>query len=424
LKLSLPSRVYSLNPVFWGLLVGNVAVNLATRRWARNAHIREWVFAGTQLASLLLIADIGWKPVLFFVLPLLVAVYLLGKALALAGGARKNRVLFWVAVLIPVAALAITKYSILREATGKIVSAAGWQLAIVPVAGLSYLVFKSLHYLVDVSSGRISGPTFRSFLGFTLFLSTYPAGPMDRYDRFRKDFENPVPLTCQDAFEATWRIVVGLFKKYVLAALLARFAFSAFTTPELASASPSTIWMSVYAYALLIYLDFSGYSDLAIGSGRLLGVVVPENFRHPYLKRNIIEFWNAWHITLSNWLRDYLFMPIGKALMKRKRAGGSNLTIAAASYIATFAVAGIWHGDGLNFLLWGVYNGVGLSVCKAYGQWTRPLPPAFHRFMQETIFGKGLAVALTFHFVVAGMVLFGNDLTRAMLVFRRLAGIG
>ena len=194
MKISLPSRVYSLNPVFWGLLIGNIAVNAATRRWAKNTHIREWVFAGTQLASLLLIADIGWKPVLFFVLPLLVAVYFLGKVLATAGGVRKNRLLFWVAALIPIAALAITKYSILRNATGRVVSAAGWQLAIVPVAGLSYLVFKSVHYLVDVSSGRISEPTFRSFLSFMLFLSTYPAGSMDRYDRFRKDFENPVPL--------------------------------------------------------------------------------------------------------------------------------------------------------------------------------------------------------------------------------------
>jgi alginate O-acetyltransferase complex protein AlgI len=257
-----------------------------------------------------------------------------------------------------------------------------------------------------------------------MLFPTYLSGPMDRYGRFRRDFENPLPLTQDAAAEACWRIVLGLFKKTVLSAACAPFAYAAYTTPALGAISAGKAWVAVYAYAFLLYFDFSGYSDLAIGSARLFGIAVPENFRNPYFKRNIIEFWTSWHITLSTWLRDYLFVPIGKALMKRKRRGGGNLPVALASYLVTFAIAGIWHGDGWNFLAWGVWHGLGLSACKAYGEWSRRLPAGYHRFMLDTFPGKALSTIVTFHFVILSWTLFANDLPRAAIVYRRLLGIG
>lgn len=110
--------------------------------------------------------------------------------------------------------------------------------------------------------------------------------------------------------------------------------------------------------------------------------------------------------------------------MKRKRGGGGNLPVASASYLLTFAVAGIWHGDGWNFLAWGVWHGLGLSACKAYGEWSRRLPAGYHRFMMETFPGKALSTIVTFHFVILSWTLFANDLPRAAVVYRRLLGIG
>jgi alginate O-acetyltransferase complex protein AlgI len=418
---TLPPRVYSLHWTYWALFLGIVALLACARRFAAGAKSREWLFVGTQLGGLLLIGDIGKGGLLGVALPLACVVFLLGRVLErLPPGASRRRALIG-AIALPVLVLAVGKYAFAARAVDRIAIFAGLRHAPVVVVGLSYLVFKAVHYLVDVAAGRIAAPGFRSYLAFMAFLPTFLSGPMDRYDRFRRDFENPAPLDRAQTADALWRIVVGLFKKYVLAAVLAPFAFPAFATTDPGDLSVSTLWMAMYAYGFQIYFDFAGYSDLAVGSGRLFGIRVPENFRAPYLARNIIEFWNGWHMTLSGWLRDYLFMPIGKSLMKRSRRGGT-LRVAAASYVATFAVAGAWHGDGLNFVAWGIYQGLGLSACKWYGDATRGFPAAYHRFAAESVAGRVLAVALTFHFVMLGWILFAHDLPRAAQVFLRMFG--
>lgn len=420
----LPPRIFSLHGSYVVVFLATFALLAASRRLVRNAQAREWIFAGSQVAVLLLIVDIDARGILFLVFPLLCIVYLLAKALAPEPGKTRPRGALAGAILVPVAVLAFLKYAFAGAFLTWVSGTAGWKFAPLTVVGLSYLAFKGIHFLVDTSSGRISAPTFRSYLCFMMLFPTYLSGPMDRYGRFRRDFENPLPLTRDAALEACWRIVLGLFKKTVLATLCAPFAYASYSTPALGAISVGKAWTAVYAYAFLLYFDFSGYSDLAIGSARLFGIEVPENFRNPYFKRNIIEFWTSWHITLSTWLRDYLFLPIGKALMKRKRGGGGNLPVASASYLLTFAVAGIWHGDGWNFLAWGVWHGLGLSACKAYGEWSRRLPAGYHRFMMETFPGKALSTIVTFHFVILSWTLFANDLPRAAVVYRRLLGIG
>ena len=420
----LPPRIFSLHGSFLVVFLGMIALLAASRRFVKNPAAREWIFAGSQVAVLLLIVDIDARGILFLVLPLLCVVFLMAKALAPAPGIPRPRGALAGAILVPVVVLAFVKYSFAGTILIRVTGAAGWKFAPFTVVGLSYLVFKAIHFLVDVSSGRVSAPTFRSYLCFMMLFPTYLSGPMDRYGRFRRDFENPLPLTQDAAAEACWRIVLGLFKKTVLSAACAPFAYAAYTTPALEAISAGKAWVAVYAYAFLLYFDFSGYSDLAIGSARLFGIAMPENFRNPYFKRNIIEFWTSWHITLSTWLRDYLFVPIGKALMKRKRRGGGNLPVASASYLVTFAIAGIWHGDGWNFLAWGVWHGLGLSACKVYGEWSRRLPAGYHRFMMDTFPGKALATIVTFHFVILSWTLFANDLPRAAIVYRRLFGIG
>jgi len=414
-------KIFSLDPTWWELFL-QAAILLAfsrllLRRWPAA---RDWVFAATQLAVLLWVRAIDKKTLLGLVLPLLLAVFLLGKLLARHTGPARSRALLAVSIALPLTVLVVTKYS---DASALFRGLTAWAVDLrpAPVIGLSYLAFKAVSFLVDVSSGKTTEPRLSSFLGYMLFFPTYLSGPIDRYGRFRRDLEAPPRLTWTEGLEAGWRIVIGYFKKTVMASAVAPFAISSFSV-ELAQASTGTLWLSLYAFAFLIYWDFSGYSDIAVGTGRLVGVMVPENFRSPYTKRNIIEFWNAWHITLSHWLRDYLFMPTGKALIKRWRRVPP-LAVASTSYVITFALAGLWHGDGLNFLLWGAYMGLGLSACKAWGELTRRFPPGYHRFMFETRAGRALATVVTFHFLLAGWILFTNDLGRATRVVAGLVGM-
>ncbi len=421
--MSLSVGVFSLHWKFWALLLGAVAAVALAGRLLPGKRIRGWLFAGIQVGGLLLIGDIRKGGLLGVALPLACAVFLLGRCLESRPRGRARRWVLIVSVSLPVAVLAVTKYRAAGILLDRIVGVAGLRYEPVAVVGLSFLVFKAIHYLVDVGAGRVTAPEFRSYLAFMAFLPTYLSGPMDRYDRFRSDFDAPAPIDGEAASEAAWRIVVGLFKKYVLAQSLSLFAFTAYSAAELQGASPSALWVGTYAYAFQIYFDFAGYSDLAVGTGRLFGIRVPENFRNPYGARNIIEFWNRWHITLSSWLRDYLFVPIGKFLLKRKRGGGS-LRVAVASYLVTFAICGVWHGDGANFLAWGVYHGLGLSVCKWFGEASRSFPASYHRFARETLPGRILATALTFHFVTLGWILFANDLPRAARILVRMFGGG
>lgn len=414
-------KIFSLDPAYWVLfLYAAVLAAVLFRVLRRFPRARPWAFAAVQLAFLTQIASIDRRVLLGGVLPLTLGVYALGRLLARRPGAQRSRLLLGFAVAVPLAVLAVTKYSDVAAAWR---AATAWigDLAPAPVVGLSYLAFKSVSFLVDVSSGKTENPRLASFLAYIFFFPTYLSGPIDRYGRFRRDLEQPASLRGGEGFEAFWRMVVGFFKKTVLASAVAPLAISSLTSDQLEAAPPSVLWLSLYAYAFLIYWDFSGYSDIAVGTGRFFGIKVPENFRAPYRSRNLIEFWNAWHITLSNWLRDYLFMPLGKAFIKRWK-GSSPVTSAAASYVVTFGLAGLWHGDGLNFLLWGLYMGLGLSACKLWGEITRSFPAGYHRFMFDTRPGRLLAIFVNFHFLLFGWIIFANDLGRAIEIVPRLFG--
>ena len=187
------------------------------------------------------------------------------------------------------------------------------------------------------------------------------AGPIQAYEDFQAQPGTPPPLTVGETLGAVERIVAGLFKKYVLAYLLLQLL--------------STRWLAGGWYHLLemnahfvwLYLDFSAYSDIAIGIGLLLGVATPENFNRPYLARNITEFWERWHMSLSMFLRRHLFLPIHIALLRR--AGGQHrLFCASIALLITFVLCGAWHGLTLPYLAWGLFHALALITCNVYGE--------------------------------------------------------
>ncbi len=287
--------------------------------------------------------------------------------------------------------------------------------------GFSYVAFRLIHTVRDRQTGRLPALTLREYVTYVVFFPAFIAGPIDRAERFVKDFRalpDKLGLDAERFSEGTKRIAVGVFKKFVIADTLALgLALNASNADQAVSAP--ALWFLLYGYALRLFFDFSGYSDIAIGIGILFGITLPENFKQPYLKTNIAAFWQSWHATLSNWARFYVFTPLSRVLLRRKTAPRR---VVLSTQLATMIVIGLWHGITVNFLVWGVWHGVGLFIHKQHADrtraWYRGLSPARKRW--SDLFGW----FVTFHFVVLGWVWFAlPDFEQSVRVFGRLFGV-
>ena len=252
-------------------------------------------------------------------------------------------------------------------------------------AGLSFYTFQSIGYVVDVYAGRVRAE--RNLLDYALYVSFFPqlvAGPIERAGHMLPQYH------AKRAFDpAGWRVGLGLllwgfFKKLVIADNTALVVNKVFA---LAQPSFPVIWAGVFAFAVQIYADFSGYTDIARGTARLLGIELMRNFNHPYIATSPADFWRRWHISLSTWLRDFIYIPLGG------NRGGA--TRASFNLIATFAISGLWHGASWNYVLWGLYWGL-LILIQRFLRWLG-IVGWIPRF------GK---VAITFAATCAGWLLF------------------
>jgi alginate O-acetyltransferase complex protein AlgI len=291
--------------------------------------------------------------------------------------------------------------------------------------GFSYIAFRLIHTLRDRQTGLLPALTLREYVTYVVFFPAYIAGPIDRAERFADDLRVLPGLHGLDA--ARWqsgltRIAMGLFKKLVIADTLAQGMALDARLAGLSDSTPYT-WALVYGYALRLFFDFSGYSDIAIGLGLLFGIRLPENFDRPYLKTNLTAFWQSWHMTLSGWARFYIFTPLSRALLMREPKPSSTLIILSA-HLTTMIVIGLWHGVTWNFLIWGVWHALGLFAHKQWSdrtrKWFRSLKDRPARKRAWTIF----AWALTFHYVLLGWVWFAlPDVSSALRVFALMFGV-
>jgi alginate O-acetyltransferase complex protein AlgI len=267
--------------------------------------------------------------------------------------------------------------------------------------GFSYIAFRLLHTIRDRQSGRLPAISLSEYVVYVIFFPALTAGPIDRIERFIGDLRRPLALTVDDLGEAGKRLMLGLFKKFAVADVLAMIALN--STNALQVRSAGWAWVLLYAYAFQIYFDFSGYTDIAIGLGRQLGIKLPENFNAPFLKPNLTQFWNNWHMTLTQWFRAYFFNPVTRAL----RSGKKPLPILATIFItqaATMVLIGLWHGVTLNFVIWGLWHGLGLFVHNRWSEFTRSRFAAMSPRWQAVLNVGG--VLLTFNFIALGFVFF------------------
>jgi len=257
--------------------------------------------------------------------------------------------------------------------------------------GISFYTFQSLSYTIDVYRREIRAE--RSLAKFALFVSFFPqlvAGPIVRAADFLPQLQRRPTVDQERVRKGMLLILRGLAKKMLLADLLAGLGVDAvFSNPG--AYSSVTLLFALYGYAFQIYNDFSGYSDIAIGSAHLLGYDLTKNFDRPYLSRNIREFWTRWHISLSTWLRDYLYIPLGG---NRGTAGRIRFNL-----MVTMLLGGLWHGAALNFVFWGLWHGILLTIGRARPKVESDSSPV-------TVWRQRL---VTFHLVVFGWLLFRVD---------------
>jgi D-alanyl-lipoteichoic acid acyltransferase DltB (MBOAT superfamily) len=274
--------------------------------------------------------------------------------------------------------------------------------------GVSYLVLKAAAVLIDAARGSLRQAGFVDLLCWIVFLPTYTAGPIEVFDHFRD--QRPRPSRRQILAGAE-RILFGLVKTMLLSHYLGVWLTPVLAEP--ASHAPGVLWLAAYASILRFYFDFSGYSDIAIGVSAFFGIEIQENFDNPLIRRNLVQLWQRWHMTLTAWLRRYLFVPISRGILGPGGVARDTLALVSAQLV-TMTFCGLWHGLGWNFLVWGLLQAIGLlwvgRPARALGRY---LPANVRAFWRESWLGYALSATITFHYFALTSVLVVLDIDRA-----------
>lgn len=318
---------------------------------------------------------------------------------------RPGSWLCWVGVGQAIVFLGIFKYwNFLTGLAFTGVNPLHWEGAFLPL-GISFFTFEFIHYAVDRYYGTSPRGRIGDYMAFILFFPTMVAGPIKRYQDFLPTLQAPEADWVTSWHRGITRILTGLVKKFAIADLMTAFT-DHLNHADISRAERWILPVWLLAFGIKIYFDFSAYSDIAIGSARLFGLSVKENFDWPYFRTNIALFWQHWHISLYRWLVDYVFIPLG----------GSRVSTAKIyrNVLLTMLLSGLWHGAGLNFLAWGLWHGGLLCIHRLWSTWRGPqtAPPSWP--------GRIAGWALTFVTVNLGWAFFVMDLKTATFFLRRL----
>jgi D-alanyl-lipoteichoic acid acyltransferase DltB (MBOAT superfamily) len=327
--------------------------------------------------------------------------------------ARPARSVVWAAILLVVPLFVfIKRYSFVPSIVPVELFWQSWFDPLV-VVGISYMLFKFIHMLVDESEGQLAPFTFFSYLNYQLAFFTLVAGPIQRYNDFQRSWDEMdlEPVDASESWLAWNRILNGLIKMRLLAPLIGHISHHAHET--VSSGNPSHGWATLvlfYAFPVQLYFNFSGYTDAAIGSARLLGFQLPENFNRPYLARNVLDFWNRWHMSLSQWIRDYVFMTSYKTAATNYPRWSRSWSYGLL-FVALF-ITGIWHGSTPGFVVFGILNGVGAAANRAYADGLKAFlgRAGVERYLRSRLI-EFLAIVATFHYVCFCDLAFASDVT-------------
>ena len=284
--------------------------------------------------------------------------YYVGKAIVTVLNPKIKKYIFVFGLCLNISILAFFKY--FNFFVSSLASLSGLSLPtlnIILPLGISFYIFRSITYIVDLYKGQMK--PVNSLAQYMLFLSFFPvmvAGPIVRAKALLPQFQKKIVFRQAFFLEGIKLLIIGLFQKIFIADRLALFVNEVF--PNNAVYDSFTCWLAVLAYTLQIYLDFQGYSNMAIGISRMLGINIPQNFDWPYIAHNISDFWRRWHITLSTWIRDYIYIPLGG-----NRKGEARTLF---NLMVTMTLCGLWHGAEWTFVFWGFFHGVTIAIRRIW----------------------------------------------------------
>ena len=277
----------------------------------------------------------------------------------------KRKLCVWISILCSLSVLGYFKYANFFLANWHAIVGSNFSpLEIILPVGISFYTFQSISYIVDVYKGRLA-PT-KTWLEYVFFLSFFPAlvaGPIVRADYFLPQIRNSKHATREQIYFGFWLIILGIVKKAIIADYISQYNDMIFVVDPVTGPAYSGFetFIGIIGYMMQIYCDFSGYSDMAIGIALIMGFKLALNFNFPYKSGNLTEFWRRWHISLSSWLRDYVYIPLGGNRKGKVRTYINNFI--------TMLVGGLWHGAAWKFVFWGALHGGGLAVHKASKGW-------------------------------------------------------
>ena len=395
------------SPTFWGVLV---VVVILVRLLGTSARAKG--LALIVLSSVLILAIPG------FTIGGLAAVWgfagiTLGVArrLCRAGGdtPRQRRLIATLGVLAVLGFLGFFKYQFVQDALVGRHGAPAIPSGHLSLLGVSYFSFKAIHTIVEAYRRSIPSVDGLVYFNYITFFPAFLSGPISRYPQFAEQMgpleRGTLP---RDLALGGERIVHGLFKKVVLVTLIFPYILGQGKPPgEMGAAE---IAIGLYAYAFYFYFDFAGYTDMAIGAARLMGMELPENFNRPFRQRNIRDLWSSWHMSLTNWLVDYIYWPLVRKLRNIGFFQVRPVFLSIVGMSVTFIVCGAWHGEAPHFLLWGLYHGMGISLLMIYQRQKRSIRvPSLQRYFRSRT-SHVVGMVGTFHFFALGLALFVLDL--------------
>jgi alginate O-acetyltransferase complex protein AlgI len=340
-----------------------------------------------------------WKPIYgILIFALTLVNYIFGLLIEKYSNHRK--LVLTLGIITNVLVLGYFKYSnFILDLSNKLMGVFGHHeppivLQIILPLGISFFTFEFIHYLVDVYKG---GKPVKGFLDFTLFAAFFPtkiAGPIKRYQDFVPQLHEPQKITKTQFNEGVELIIFGLFKKVVLADSLAVLVDRCFSHPALLNGAD--FWLACWTFGFQVYFDFSGYTDVARGSAMLMGFRIPENFKQPFLAESVFDFWRRWHISLSTWLRDYVYFALGGS------RNGPWFTY--INLMITMGICGLWHGAGDHYVFWGLFAGMTIVVHRLWQIACERM--AALRAVQTAAWFKPIAIFLTFQAFAMGLAIF------------------
>lgn len=305
-----------------------------------------------------------------------------------------------------------------------------WLTHPISIIGLSYMLFRQIHFVVDVVQDQVERPTLWSYLQFQLNFLTLLSGPIDRFQNFRTHWDDSAPVIASigDLVATYQRLFLGIIKVSLIAAVCLAWYDGAMQKLERAASGQMEMTrlfglrfgaLAFYAYPAYVYFNFSGYCDIVIAAGRLLGQRIPENFDRPYLSRNTIDFWTRQHMTLSFWIRDYVFTPLYKSIAEHWPRAAT--TAVYPCYFVAFFLAGVWHGSTFNWVIFGLLHGAGVSVAKIWETvMTRRLGrKGFKEYLKNPKI-RLVAIVMTLHFICFTFIFFTPDMDRKWMIVKAI----